>query len=137
MNKTKMIELKVNGDARGSLVVIEGEKNLGYRIERVFYMFGMDSDSVRGKHANRESTICLIALKGKCRIVIDDGFSRETFILDSPDKALVCYPITWKEMDEFSPDCVLAGICNTCYDKAEYINNYEEFLKEVRKEELH
>jgi dTDP-4-dehydrorhamnose 3,5-epimerase-like enzyme len=134
MNKAKMIELKLNSDERGSLVAIEGEKNLGYKIARVFYMFGMDRDVVRGKHANRDSTICLIALKGKCRIVVDDGFCRETFILDAPEKALICYPASWKEMDEFSSDCVLAGICDTCYDGEEYITDYKEFMKEVHGE---
>jgi dTDP-4-dehydrorhamnose 3,5-epimerase-like enzyme len=134
MDKAKMIEFRLNGDERGSLVAIEGEKNLGYRIARIFYMFGMDNSTVRGKHANRESTICLVAIKGMCRIVIDDGFCRETFFLDSPEKALVCYPITWKEMDDFSPDCVLAGICDTLYDASEYINDYTTFIKEVHGE---
>jgi dTDP-4-dehydrorhamnose 3,5-epimerase-like enzyme len=134
MNKAKMIEFRLNGDERGSLVAIEGEKNLGYRIARVFYMFGMDSNTVRGNHANRETTICLIAIKGNCRIVIDDGFSRETFILDTPEEALLCYPMTWKEMDDFSPDCVLAGICDTCYNASEYINDYAAFTKEARGE---
>ena len=134
MTKAKMIAFKVNGDERGSLVAIEGEKQLGFKIARVFYMFGMDKDTVRGKHANRDSTICFIALKGSCRVTVDDGLCRETFILDAPEKELVCYPLSWKEMEGFSPDCVLAGICDTPYDAGEYIADYEAFSKEVRGE---
>ena len=132
MIKTKMIESRLNSDERGSLVAIEGEKNLGYRIARVFYMFGMNGNAVRGKHANRDSTMCFIALKGKCRIIVDDGIQRDTFILDAPAKGLICYPMTWKEIDDFSSDCILMCICDTCYNAAEYINNYELFINEVR-----
>ena len=132
MNKAKMIEFKFNGDQRGGLVAIEGEKNLDYRIARVFYMFGMDKDTIRGKHANRESTICFIPVKGSCRILVDNGMEKQSFIMDSPNKGLVCSPGTWKEMSDFSSDCVLMGICDTNYNGKEYITDYDTFIKETK-----
>jgi hypothetical protein len=133
MDKAKIIEFKINGDTRGSLVAIEGEKNLKYKIARVFYMFGMDQNSIRGQHANRKSTICFIAVKGCCKITIDDGFQKEEFILDAPNKGLVCNPMTWKVMSDFSLDCVLAGISDANYDAGEYISDYETFIRETEK----
>jgi dTDP-4-dehydrorhamnose 3,5-epimerase-like enzyme len=133
MDKAKIIEFKINGDIRGSLVAIEGEKNLEYRISRVFYMFGMEKNAVRGKHANRKSRICFIAVNGSCKICVDDGILRKSFVLDSPNRGLVCDPMTWKEMSDFSADCVLVGICDTNYDAGEYISDYETFMKEIKK----
>jgi hypothetical protein len=127
-----MIELKINGGAGGSLVAIEDEKILDRGIRRVFYLFGMGKDAVRGKHANRNSTICFIALKGRCTVAVDNGLQKEAFTLDAPNKALVCDPMTWKEMNDFSSDCILLGICDTHYEAAEYITDYETFRKEVQ-----
>jgi dTDP-4-dehydrorhamnose 3,5-epimerase-like enzyme len=132
MDKARLIEFKMNGDTRGSLVAIEGENNLEYRISRIFYMFGMDQNAIRGKHANRKSRICFIAIKGTCKICVDNGIRRESFILNAPNKGLVCNPMTWKEMSDFSSDCVLAGICDTNYDAGEYISDYETFVKETK-----
>jgi dTDP-4-dehydrorhamnose 3,5-epimerase-like enzyme len=132
MEKVKLIEFKINGDDRGSLVAIEGEKQLPYKIARIFYMFGMDTDVVRGNHANKDSTISFIAVKGNCTIIVDNGAQRESFILNNPNTALLCPPMTWKEMYNFSPDCVLMGISDTYYDAGEYISDYDTFLS-IRK----
>ena len=132
MNKARLIEFRVNGDDRGSLIAIEGEKTLGYKIARIFYMFGMDGDTVRGKHANRDSTICFIPVKGTCKIFVDNGTEKQSFVMDSPNKGLVCSPGTWKEMCDFSSDCVLMGICDTNYDAKEYIADYDTFIKEIK-----
>jgi hypothetical protein len=132
MDKARLVEFKMNTDERGSLVAIEGEKNLAYRIFRIFYMFDMDQNASRGKHANRKSRICFIAIRGTCKICVDDGIQRESFILNAPNKGLICDPMTWKEMSDFSSDCVLAGICDTAYEAGEYISEYEAFIREIK-----
>ena len=132
MKKAKLIKLKTNEDDRGSLIAIEGEADLGYKIARVFYMYGMNKDTIRGKHANLHSTICFIALNGSCKVLIDDGLCRESFILDKPETALVCYPVTWKEMTDFSENCVLECICDTNFDPSDYLDDYNDFINEVR-----
>jgi dTDP-4-dehydrorhamnose 3,5-epimerase-like enzyme len=129
MEKTKVIDLKINSDKRGSLVAIESEKQLPYKIVRIFYMFGMDAAIVRGNHANKRSTISFVAVHGNCTIMIDDGNQRESFVLNNPNRALLCPPMTWKEIHAFSPDCVLMGICDTPYDTEDYIPDYNTFVK--------
>jgi dTDP-4-dehydrorhamnose 3,5-epimerase-like enzyme len=128
MKKTRLIKLKINGDKRGSLIAIEGEGQLPYKIARIFYMFGMNTDIIRGNHANKKSTISFIAVNGSCTIMIDDGDQRESFVLDNPNTALLCLPMTWKEIYNFSPDCILMGICDTYYDTEDYIPDYNTFL---------
>jgi hypothetical protein len=132
MDKAELLRFKINGDDRGSLVALEGDKTIDYPIARIFYMFGMDRAAVRGSHANRKTTICFIAVKGRCTITVDDGSRRETFSLDAPNTGLVCRPMTWKEIGGFSPDCVLLGVCDTRYETGDYITDYESFLKEAK-----
>jgi hypothetical protein len=124
-----MVDLKCNGDPRGYLVAVEGGMHIPFEIKRIFYMYGIDPDVVRAKHANRNSRFCLIAVAGSCKVMVDDGKDRQEFSLDGPCKGLLCEPMTWKEIYGFSADCVLLVLCDTHYDAGEYISDYTEFKK--------
>jgi dTDP-4-dehydrorhamnose 3,5-epimerase-like enzyme len=131
MNNALLINFTVNSDSRGSLVAIEGGKTLDFTLCRIFYMYGLNPGTVRGRHANRETTMCFIALNGSCKISVDNGREKETFLLNDPSRGLICRPITWKEMGDFSSDCVLMAACNTNYNADEYIFDYETFKVEA------
>ena len=138
-NKEKIIDrvhkvtFKINVDDRGSLIAIEGDKNLNFAIRRVFYLYGVEKGFTRGQHANKNTTMCFICIKGSCKILLDNGKEKETFFLDEPAKGLICEPMVWKEMFDFSSDCILMVICDTNYDTGEYITSYDEFKEELKK----
>ena len=35
----------------------------------------------------------------------------------------------WREMYDFSPDCVLMVLADQIYDEADYVRNYEQFIE--------
>ena len=39
----------------------------------------------------------------------------------------------WREMKDFSSDCVLVVLASEHYDESDYIRDYDKFLKEVKK----
>ena len=125
----RIINFKDLGDERGKLVVIEGGKDIPFDIVRAFYIYGSDSDVVRGQHANRESEFILVNVAGTSKVMITDGTSKEIVELDKPMKAVYIPKMMWKEMYDFSPDSVLLVLANTHYDGKEYIRNYDEYLK--------
>jgi len=133
MNKSHLINFNINTDDRGSLIAIEGNNTLNFNIKRIFYIFDLNTQSTRGEHANKISTMCFFTLKGSCKILVDNGTEKETFILDNPIKGLLCEPMTWKKIYDFSSDCILMSLCDTNYDSNEYINDYNDFLKEINK----
>jgi len=130
MKKAKIIEWKKHGDSRGGLVAIEGGSSVPFEIKRIFYMDGMERATVRAKHANRNSRIIFVPVAGTCKIAVDDGVTREVFDLTKNNAGLYCEPMTWKEMYDFSPNCVLMGISDRIYDAGEYISDYAAFKKE-------
>ena len=65
------------GDERGKLVVAEGEMDIPFAIQRVFYIYGSDPDVVRGQHANRDSEFVLINVAGSSKVMITDGENKE------------------------------------------------------------
>lgn len=130
MNKRYyMTELATFGDHRGQMCVIEEEKQVPFKIARLFYDFFNDPSSTdnRGNHANIFSKFAFICVAGSCEVVIDDGHYRECFVMDNPQKMLVIDNMVWKEMRNFSRDSVLLVISDCKYNKDEYIRSYDQF----------
>lgn len=120
------------GDSRGSLVALEGNKTIPFDIKRVYYIFGTEPDVARGFHAHKKLEQVAVCVAGKCRMILDNGSDREETWLDSPTKGLVIKNMVWREMHDFSDDCVLLVIASELYDEADYIRDYQEFLKVAR-----
>ena len=128
-----IIEFRDLGDERGKLVVIEGNKTIPSEIKRVFYIYGSDPDVVRGQHANRDSEFVLINVAGTSKVRITDGNEEFIASLDRPMIGVYIPKMVWKDMYDFSSDSVLLVLASTHYDGKEYIRNYEEYLREVKK----
>ncbi len=129
--KYRVIEFPEMGDERGNLVVVEGEQLVPFKINRVFYMYGSDDTVVRGQHANRESEFVLINVSGTSKVRVTDGKEEAIIELNKPRMGLYLSNMLWKDMYDFSPDSVLLVLTNTHYNGAEYIRDYDEFLKEM------
>lgn len=125
----RMINFKDLGDERGKLVVIEGKHDIPFEIARVFYIYGSDSDIIRGKHANRNSEFVLVNVAGKSKVMITDGYDKKIVELSKPMEAVYIPKMIWKEMYDFSEDSVLLVLSNTHYDGKEYIRDFKEYRK--------
>ena len=132
-SKAKSIRFNQLGDERGHLVVVEGLKDVPFDIKRVFYIYGSDCDVVRGQHANRKTEFVLINVSGTSKVTTDDGYKKITFNLDEPHMGVYIPEMVWKDMYDFSENSVLLVLASEYYDGSEYIRDYEEFIKEVRK----
>lgn len=121
------------GDERGNLVVIEGEgMDIPFDIKRVFYIYGSDSEVVRGQHANRETEFLLVNVSGKSKVKVDNGTDSEIIELNKPRMGLYLSTMLWKDMYDFSEDSVLLVLASKHYDANEYIRNYEDYLAELK-----
>ncbi len=121
------------GDERGKLVVAEGGIDIPFDIKRVFYIYGSDSEVVRGQHANRESEFVLINVAGSSKVMITDGDDKEIVELNRPMDGVYIPKMIWKEMYDFSEDSVLLVLASTHYDGSEYIRDYNEYKAEIAK----
>jgi len=127
----KIINFKVMGDERGSLIAFEENHNVPFDIKRVYYIFDTKEGVERGFHAHIDLKQIAIAVKGSCTFVLDDGKTREEIELDNPNKGLFIEGVIWREMKNFSPDCVLLVLANEYYSESDYIRGYDTFLEIV------
>jgi dTDP-4-dehydrorhamnose 3,5-epimerase-like enzyme len=133
MRLIKWIDFQSLGDERGSLVAVEigMEKAVPFDIKRVYYIYRTAEGVSRGHHAHKKLKQVAICLAGQCRMVLDDGKNREEVWLDCPTKGLLIEDLVWREMHDFSKDCVLLVLASEHYDESDYIRDYESFLKEL------
>ena len=127
----KVLNFADLGDERGKLVVVEGEQHIPFAIQRVFYIYGSDSEVVRGQHANRESEFVLINVGGTSKVRIDNGHSEAIIELNKPMMGLYIPTMVWKDMYDFSEDSILLVLASTHYNGKEYIRDYEQYKKEM------
>ncbi|MBS7818552.1 sugar 3,4-ketoisomerase [Wohlfahrtiimonas chitiniclastica] len=128
MTLINLIDFPVLGDERGSLVALEGMKNIPFDIKRVYYIFGAN-EQPRGFHAHKNLQQIVLCVSGKCRIILDDGETREDVWLDTPNQGLFISNNVWREMHDFSKDCVLLVLASQHYDEDDYIRNYDKYLE--------
>ncbi len=127
----KVLEFDDFGDERGNLVVAEGGIDIPFEIKRVFYMYGSDSDIVRGQHANRRTEFVLINVSGSSKVKVDNGFETDIIELNKPRMGLYITTMVWKDMYDFSSDSVLLVLASEHYDAKEYIRDYTAFIEEI------
>lgn len=133
MSLIKTIDFKSLGDDRGDLVSLEGNKEIPFDIKRVYYLFGTESCVSRGYHAHKNLQQVAICVKGNCTFILDDGNERAEIVLNSPLKGLYIDSMKWREMHDFSDDCVLMVLADNFYDEVDYIRDYEDFLCLIKK----
>ncbi|EMN1412087.1 WxcM-like domain-containing protein [Enterobacter cloacae] len=125
--KIDFIPLQVHGDERGALVSLERENNIPFDIRRVYYIFDTKEGVTRGFHAHRKLKQVAIAVKGSCRFILDDGTERISIVLDNPTQGLLIDSFIWREMTDFTEDCVLMVIADMEYEESDYIRDYSAF----------
>ena len=128
MSLIRLIRLNSHGDERGQLISLESNKNIPFNIKRVYYIYNTLTNVRRGFHAHKCLEQILICIHGSCKILLDDGKKKEIAVLDQPTVGLFIGSMIWREMYDFSSDCVLMVLANALYNEADYIRNYQIFL---------
>ena len=132
MSLIKLLEFPILGDVRGSLIALESNQHIPFAIKRVYYIFATRQGVVRGLHAHKTLKQVAVCIAGKCRMLLDNGTQKAEVWLDSPHKGLLIDSFIWREMHDFSEDCVMLVLASEHYDEDDYIRDYGEFLRAVR-----
>ena len=133
VNGASLHRLKLVADERGNLIVGELDAGLPFVVRRYFVVCDVSSGRVRGEHAHRELEQFLVCLRGRCSVIVDDGVRREELVLSDPTIGLYVGPMVWAVQHGYSPDGLLLVLASAEYDPADYIRDYDEFLRAVRR----
>lgn len=137
MSIIEWIELPNLGDDRGSLMVLESNKNVPFKVKRIYYILDAKPDVPRGFHAHKELMQLAFCIKGSCNMIMDNGIEKQQVRIDKSNIGLMIPPMVWHEMHDFSEDCVMLVLASAQYDEADYIRDYDEFINEANKPFIH
>lgn len=129
----KIIEFPKITDARGNLSFIEGQNHIPFDIKRVYYLYDVPGGSDRGEHAHRDLHQVIISMAGSFDLLLDDGTRKKKFHLNRSYYGVHICPMTWRYLDNFSSGAVCMVLASAPYDEADYIRDYDTFLKETRR----
>jgi dTDP-4-dehydrorhamnose 3,5-epimerase-like enzyme len=128
LSDVELLPIQNANGGQGTLAVLE-ESAAGFPIKRVFYVYGAQAGTVRGRHAHKECRQVIVCVRGSCAVTCDDGSRRIDYVLDTPLRALSIPPMIWHEQKLLSPDAVLLVLADRAYDEPDYVRDYDEFLR--------
>ena len=134
IDDVKFSILKTCVENDGKLVAIEGDRDIPFRIERIFYVYGVKDQNDRGKHGHYESEQVLICLYGKITVICKDGKDEAIYELDKPNQSLYIPSMIWDEQIYHNEDSILMVLSNLVYDTEDYIEDWEQFVSLKEKE---
>jgi hypothetical protein len=123
-----MVDIPTAADGRGILCFSEGNCQVPFPIERVYWIYAMPRGAHRGGHAHRDVQELVVAAAGEFNVHCDNGTDHNTNHLDDPSYGLLVDPGVWKELDAFSPGAVCLVLASGVYEEDEYVRDYSEFL---------
>lgn len=126
-------QFQQHGDERGQLIALEENKDIPFQIKRVYYMYNTRKGITRGYHAHKSLEQILICIHGSCKVLLDNGIEKKKVFLEKPYEGLYVPNNMWREMYDFSEDAVLMCLASEIYDENDYIRDYNDFIKFVKK----
>lgn len=127
IDQCRLVDLPRVHDPRGNLTFIEADRQVPFRIDRVYYLYDVPGGETRGGHAHLQLQQFIIAASGSFDVVLDDGRERRRFHLNRSYFGLYLPRMIWRELDNFSSGSVCLVLASAHYDESDYIRAYEDY----------
>ncbi len=129
LEKAAILDLKKLGDSRGKLSFAQEGLPLPFDIARAYWIYDVPGGEKRGAHAFRRNCEFIVALSGSFDVSLSDGTSERKFSLNRSYYGLYVPNGLWKIMDNFSTNSIALILASEEFDAADYIMDFESFLK--------
>lgn len=129
VDDVKLIELPKFTDPRGNLSFVEQNNHIPFEIKRTYWIYDVPGGENRGGHAFINTEEFIVALSGGFDVTVDDGSQKKSFTLNRSYYALYIPKGLWREMGNFSTNSLALEFASTKYNPADYIRDYNQYLK--------
>ncbi|WP_040213533.1 GNAT family N-acetyltransferase [Clostridium polynesiense] len=118
----------------GELSFYEANHDIDFEIKRQYYISKVPEGIRRGFHAHKELKQLLFCPYGRIQLILENELGREEIELSDPSIGVVIDRPTWREMLWLQKDSVLCVAASEYYEVEDYIRDYNEFKKYIKKE---
>tara|TARA_B100001057_G_scaffold299233_1_gene299343 strand:+ start:3345 stop:3737 length:393 start_codon:yes stop_codon:yes gene_type:complete len=117
----------------GTLIPFSLNKDIPFKSKRIFLIYGK-KNFTRGDHAHHKCKQFLVPIFGKMLIEYENRSVKSKKVLDFKDKkGLLLDSKTWCKITFKTNNCILMVFCDREYEFKDYIENYKNFLKILKK----
>jgi len=120
-----LIPVQRTSDEGGSMTVISS-RMIPFQVERVFSI--SSKNTIRGNHAHKDCTQFIVCLSGSLDVFVDDGLTKQKYILTSSSEGLIIPPGIWAHQEYGAVETMINVYCDQDYRESDYIRNYEDFI---------
>ena len=128
VDNCEVINLPKIFDSRGNLTYLE-DGICPFEFKRIYYLYDVPAESIRGGHAHKVLKQLLIPLAGSFNVLLDDGKNKKEINLYRPYQGLLICPMIWRELNQFSSGAVCLVLASEKYDESDYFRVHKDFLK--------
>lgn len=125
----KIVELPKFTDPRGNLSFVEQLNHIPFEIKRTYWIYDVPGGEARGGHAFKKNEEFIVAMSGAFDVIVDDGKEKKRFALNRSYYGLYIPAGLWREMKNFSTNSLALEFGSIHYDRADYVEDYDQFLK--------
>ena len=132
----KYIKLPIKDNLlKGKLSFMESNTHIPFNIKRIFYIYDIkDLTVIRGGHAHKTLQQVIFCLNGSFTLELDNGNEKEEIYLNKPNEGVIIEAKIWLTMKKFSKNTIIMVIASDYYDEIDYIRNYKEFRKYIKRD---
>ena len=87
------------------------------------------SDRKSKKRSRTCSASKIVCVHGSCRVILDNGARQDELALSAADRGIHVPPMIWTTVVPDSTDTTVLVLASAEYDAADYIRDYDEFLR--------
>ena len=110
------------------LYFAEVGEHLSFTPKRLFFV--TEFTGKRGGHANKKVEEYVFVIKGSVRFTLEHNGKRESIdMVQDPSIGLFIGSNTWIEIETLEDNSSYVVVANEHYNRDDYIETYEEFLK--------
>ena len=129
----KKLNFKKFTKKSGTLIPFSLHKDIPFKSKRIFLIYGK-KNFTRGDHAHHKCKQFLVPIFGKMLIEYENKSMKSKKVLNFKDKkGLLLNPRTWCKITFKTNNCILMVFCDREYEFKDYIENYKNFLKILKK----
>jgi hypothetical protein len=132
INRIQVVDLPKIEDDRGNLSFIEESSSIPFKIKRVYWIYDVPGGEYRGSHAFRETEEFIVSLSGSFDVILSDGIVEKKFSLSRSYYGLYVPKMIWRKLENFSTNSLALILSSTEYDEADYIRDYNQFIKALK-----
>jgi len=119
--RARWVRFSAKAEPRGCLIPFDFEK-LPFPPRHAFIVRDVPADTVRGRHARRDTLQLIVCLAGALSVELRDAIRSETVVMDRPDTGLLISGGLWAAQTYLSPETIMLVFASEPYNPEDYVD---------------